>query len=135
MPDTEHPRGRDVSDTLTEARTVLSRAEHAIGRLERGPLEHLWDPSGCIPLSEDGRWKVAYDPDHDAITEALRAAVALLEPWRRTGRPAGTAAQRNAKRQGLTCVCGRLWASRPGPGHAASGACAEPGETHTQCTD
>ncbi|BBG20742.1 hypothetical protein RVR_P1128 (plasmid) [Actinacidiphila reveromycinica] len=135
MPDTEHPRGRDVSAALTEVRTVLSRAEHAIGSLERGPLEHMYDPTGCIPLSEGGRWKVAYDPDHDAITEALRAVVAILEPWRRTGRPAGTEAQRNAQRHGVTCVCGRLWASRPGPGHAISGTCTRSGETAPQHTD
>jgi hypothetical protein len=137
MPDTEHPRGRDASNTLTEARTVLSRTENALERLGRGPQEYLYETDGRTPLDgDDGSWARAYDPDHDAIAEALRAVVALLEPWRRTGRPAGTEAQRNATRRGVTCACGRrLWASHPGPGHTTSGTCAESGETSTQHTD
>ena len=60
--------GTRTSYPLTEARTVLSRAETAIFWLER-----------------DDRH--AADPDLDAILAALRTTVEALDPFRRTGRP------------------------------------------------
>ncbi|MFH8295110.1 hypothetical protein [Streptomyces sp. NPDC018059] len=108
-------RGRESSGALTEVRTVLSRAESA---LRDGPTEYLYTDDGRGLLhDEHGEWATAYDPDHDQIQQALATVVALLEPWRSTGRPPGTAQQRRAAQQGVRCHCGRLWADRVGPGH------------------
>ncbi|MER0443140.1 hypothetical protein ABR738_00865 [Streptomyces sp. Edi4] len=109
-------RGRESSAALTEARTVLSRAESA---LRNGPTEHLYTDDGRGLLhDEHGEWATAYDPDHEQIQQALASVVALLAPWRSTGRPPGTAEQRRATQKGVRCDCGRLWADRVGPGHA-----------------
>jgi hypothetical protein len=62
-------RGRDTSIELSEVRTVLSRAEHA-----------LWVVEGTRPYA--GR-----DPDSPEITAALQEVIGLLDRWRRTGRP------------------------------------------------
>lgn len=92
------PRGRETSNVLTEARTVLSRAETARdavvwdsykGNVTRGPDDWRRDwpgeempawyahgPSGEIP-----------DPDAEAIFAALDDVVRRLDPYRRTGRP------------------------------------------------
>lgn len=62
--------GRRTSQELTEARTVLSRAESALERLQ---------------------WVREYDqvrdPMHAQIEDALIRVRNLLEPYRRTGRP------------------------------------------------
>jgi hypothetical protein len=58
--------GRRTSHALTEARTVLSRAETGAYHLRR---------------HSEG------DPEAAAIVEALESVVELLEPFRRTGRP------------------------------------------------
>lgn len=62
--------GRRTSDELTEARTVLSRAESALDR-----LEHI------------RAWGADQDPMHQQIEDALIRVRNLLEPYRRTGRP------------------------------------------------
>ncbi len=62
--------GRRTSDELTEARTVLSRAESALERL-------LW-----IKHYESPR-----DPLHNEIENDLIRVRDLLEKYRRTGRP------------------------------------------------
>lgn len=62
--------GRRTSDELTEARTVLSRAESALDRL--GWIE--------VRAAQE-------DPEHEKIHAALSKVVELLEPFRRTGRP------------------------------------------------
>lgn len=69
-------RGRDTSYALTEARTVRQRA---ISALER--LDHIDENLGTY-YSED-----QIDPDTPEIRAALRQVVALLDPWKRTGRP------------------------------------------------
>ncbi|MFJ1695717.1 hypothetical protein ACIOHC_11285 [Streptomyces sp. NPDC088252] len=113
-----HPtRGREVSAALTEARTVLSRAESALSHLD-GPTEWLYELDGCTPLDDaNGDWIRAYDPDHDELVRSLTAVIALLEPWQRTGRPEGTEKQRQAAMRGIPCACGRLWAGRIPAGH------------------
>jgi hypothetical protein len=63
---TAEPVGRRTSHALTEARTVLSRAETGAWSLRR---------------------RAADDPEAAAIVEALEGVVELLEPFRRTGRP------------------------------------------------
>ncbi|MDX3165984.1 hypothetical protein PV516_19540 [Streptomyces scabiei] len=117
-------RGREVSRALTEARTVLSRAETAIEALHRGPSETLYDADGTKP-----RWHwpttPAYDPDHERIVQVLEAVTLLLSPWRRTGQPKGTRDQRDAALQGVTCTCGRRWVGRVGTGHVPT---TNPGE-------
>lgn len=62
--------GRRTSDELTEARTVLSRAESALDRLQW--IEH---------------YDAAQDPLHAEIKEALVRVRNIMEPFRRTGRP------------------------------------------------
>lgn len=62
--------GRRTSDELTEARTVLSRAESALERFE-------WIE----------RYVSIEDPEHEKIHAALTKVVELLAPFRRTGRP------------------------------------------------
>ncbi|MCF3105707.1 hypothetical protein IPZ58_29540 [Streptomyces roseoverticillatus] len=62
----------------------------------------------------------AYDPDHEQIQQALKTVIALLAPWRRTGRLPGTEEERRAARQGVACACGLMWADRVGAGHTAA---------------
>lgn len=69
-------RGRDTSPELTEARTVLSRAETALMQLEGMQRARA---------NGDG-WYGPEDPDHWAIADALKATVTALWPYRRTGR-------------------------------------------------
>lgn len=64
----EQPTGERVSPALTEARTVLSRAETACEQL-------------------DAYW-VRNDPDAEAIRAALEVAIEALAPFRRTRRKA-----------------------------------------------
>jgi hypothetical protein len=69
-------RGREVSNALTEARTVLQRARTARTVLADGQLTER-GPGGL-------RWR---DPDADAIAAALDQVVHLLAPWEKTGTP------------------------------------------------
>lgn len=80
-------RGRDTSQALTEVRTVLSRAEHALRVLQRGPTEWRYNSDGRPDFDWEGHWPKDYDPDHAEMVEALEKAVGLLAQWRRTGRP------------------------------------------------
>ncbi|MEU3399428.1 hypothetical protein [Streptomyces filamentosus] len=113
-------RGRDASSALTEVRTVLSRAEAA---LRDHPTERLYTDDGRgLLLDEQGQWATAYDPDHEQIQQVLATVIALLSPWRRTGRPKGTEEQRRAALRGVRCACGHMWAGRIGTGHTLSDA-------------
>ncbi|MFD5878444.1 hypothetical protein [Streptomyces yangpuensis] len=117
-------RGRDTSHALTEVRTVLSQAESALR--DGKPTELLYQADGRRGLYDDtGRQVHAYDPDHEQLQQALLSVIALLAPWRRTGRPAGTQDDRRATLRGVHCACGRLWAGRVGAGHSQNA----PGET------
>lgn len=62
-------RGRDTSRELTEVRTVHKRAMTAIERID-------WTSN-----------HYGLNPDSDAMRDALEQVVALLEPWKRVGRP------------------------------------------------
>lgn len=82
-------RGHEVTNALTEVRTVLSRAETALAILDRGPSE--WRQVGFEePNAADYRAPIHVrepDPDQDEMAEALREVVVLLARWRRTGGP------------------------------------------------
>ena len=71
-------RGRDVSQELTEVRTVLSRAESAICSIERYRAN---------PTKMDARYggNYGFDPDGKDMLSALGEVVELLERWRKTG--------------------------------------------------
>ena len=69
-PTSDPETGRRTSTELTEARTVLSRAESALER-----LEHVRE------------YDAVQDPVHAQIQDALIRVRNLLEPFRRTGRP------------------------------------------------
>jgi endogenous inhibitor of DNA gyrase (YacG/DUF329 family) len=82
-------RSRDVSEELTEVRTVLSRARHAretVRQFRDGEKVHVgtWDytttPSTYLPPD------VLSDPDTVAMVYALDVTIAALERWQRTGR-------------------------------------------------
>lgn len=85
----EPRRGRDVSEELTEVRTVLSRAINA-----RDTLRH-WRDGDYGPRG--GRWNqetqtrvggsVLPDVDVNEMINAMEGVIILLERWRRTGRP------------------------------------------------
>lgn len=93
-------RGRDVSDELTEVRTVLSRAESGLDRINwcenrRGEEQIVrWDfpegVSGGVPVYEP------YEPDQDNadMALALQDVVKILERWRKHGT---TASQRRRR--------------------------------------
>lgn len=70
-------RGRDSGPTLTEVRTVHKRAQAAISL-----IDGLGDTAN--PRHDPDR----VDPDHILIRAALSQTVALLAPWKRTGRTA-----------------------------------------------
>lgn len=78
-------RGAEKSYALTEVRTVLSRAETAIKLLESGPTEWRYDVE-WIDGERHSERITEYDPDHKDMIFALRAVVAQLERWRRTGK-------------------------------------------------
>lgn len=85
-------RGRDVSQALTEVRTVLTRAETA--RADLIELSYAgnrpgyrWDretrETHCdLPPSGE-----APDPDTEDMVAALDGVIASLARWRKTGRP------------------------------------------------
>lgn len=82
-------RGRDSGEALTSVRTVLSRAETALEEL--GPDGHRmeWPPKtgdrerDDYSVRKEGLFE---DPDAPAMRAALRTAIAVLSPWRKTGR-------------------------------------------------
>jgi hypothetical protein len=82
-------RGRDSGEALTSVRTVLSRAETALGELGPEGTRTEFPPrtgdqaQDNYPLRKAGRFE---DPDAPSMRQALRAVVALLDPWRKTGR-------------------------------------------------
>lgn len=82
-------RGRDSGEALTSVRTVLSRAETALGELGPDGARTEWPPKtgdreqDGYSVREAGMFE---DPDAPAMRQALRAVVALLGPWRKTGR-------------------------------------------------
>lgn len=89
-PDQEPPtdRGRHAGTALTEVRTVLSRAQTALQRLEdHSPLE--WPPLTGNPVLDgyrtraDGRFD---DPDLDDMIQILKITVGMLKRWERTGK-------------------------------------------------
>ncbi|MGW2213281.1 hypothetical protein [Streptomyces sp. NPDC001781] len=82
-------RGRDSGGALTSVRTVLSRAETALGELGPEGAKTEWPPrTGDFERDDYFARKAGKfeDPDAPAMRQALRAAVALLSPWRKTGR-------------------------------------------------
>ncbi len=84
--------GVDVTSVLGDVRTVLSRAETALGR-HNGTDFHR------------------YDPDGEEMAEALREVVRLLAPYRRTGRVSGV---KRCPKQHWNQRCGRP-VDHPGP--------------------
>lgn len=82
-------RGRDSGEALTAVRTVLSRAETALDELGPDGSKTEWPPRTGYRAQDDysvreaGRFE---DPDAPAMRTALRTAIALLSPWRKTGR-------------------------------------------------
>ena len=94
MPD--EGRGRDVSDELTEVRTVLSRAETALRSIHhlRKVVTHLVVNGTAEArrygiVDKPGIHRVDYrqDPDVEEMERALEATVNMLDRWRKTGRP------------------------------------------------
>jgi hypothetical protein len=81
-------RGRHAGHALTEVRTVLSRAQTALQRLEdHGPLEY--PPLTGNPVLDgyrtrsDGRFD---DPDLEDMIQILKITVGMLKRWERTGK-------------------------------------------------
>jgi hypothetical protein len=82
-------RGRDVGDELTEVRTVLSRAETALMTLRRYRDREITKYRVRTADDPPGReWVDDRTPDVDVheMIAALNKTVALLGPWRRTGK-------------------------------------------------
>lgn len=82
-------RGRDSGSALTSVRTVLSRAETALEELGPDGARNEWPPRTGDRERDDYAVRLAArfeDPDALAMRQALRAVVALLDPWRKTGR-------------------------------------------------
>jgi hypothetical protein len=71
-------RGRDVSQELTEVRTVLSRAESAVERLH----QYRYEPREVDPRYGGNE---GFDPDLDEMIDRLLIVVRLLARWRKTG--------------------------------------------------
>lgn len=93
-------RGKDVSDELTEVRTVLSRAETALARLgyyerRRGEPRILrWEVSAGTGKLGPVMGEYGTDPDIGQMKLALANAVLGLEQWRKAGT---TASQRRRR--------------------------------------
>lgn len=85
-------RGRDSGEALTSVRTVLSRAETALEELGSDGTKLEWPPRAGGRDDWDGyaKRKAAKfeDPDAPAMRTALQTVVAVLSPWRKTGRTA-----------------------------------------------
>ena len=67
-------RSRDVSVELSEVRTVLSRAETALDRLEGYQTGRYWRPAHD-----------SLDPDAQDMMDALKVTIEALSGWRRSG--------------------------------------------------
>lgn len=102
--------GRLSSGPLTEIRTVLSRAETALGvllrargrfsELELEPAEGHHEPDGLPQPSryagrmwQNTKWVVDKPairiphPDLDEMCDALQTAISAMKKWERTGAP------------------------------------------------
>lgn len=75
---TGYPRGGDVSQELTEVRTVCSRAESAILK-----ITHMTSHP-CVLDSRYGG-SAGYDPDAHEMLADLRDVVAVLAKYRKAG--------------------------------------------------
>ena len=75
---TGYPRGGDVSQELTEIRTVCSRAESAILKIER---------MHAHPYKLDAAWggNGGYDPEANEMLADLRDVVDILAKYRKAG--------------------------------------------------
>lgn len=74
----DRDRGRETSVNLTEARTVLSRAENALGlKNTKGWAGRSWET-------------LQRDEDYDEIRADLLEVVRILSKYRRTGPPRKT---------------------------------------------
>lgn len=84
--DARRDRGRDSGEALTVVRGVHSLAMDALEKL--GPLGTAleWPPKGDHPNYAERRAHRFEDPDAEAMRDALERVVALLDPWRKTGR-------------------------------------------------
>jgi hypothetical protein len=71
-------RGHDVSQELTEVRTVLNRATSARAAIERYRNE---------PREVDPRYggNEGFDPDIEDMLSALSLCIEVLQRWRKTG--------------------------------------------------
>lgn len=81
----EYDPNKDVSGPLTEVRTVLSRAETALETLVTGGTVLRWDGKQQWTNGQWDRGTPIDHPDGDEMVAALRQAVVLLSPWRKTG--------------------------------------------------
>lgn len=89
VPGASADRGRDSGEALTSVRTVLSRAETALEELGPDGAKREWPPKTGDREQDDYSVRLAgkfEDPDATAMREALRTVVAVLSPWRKTGR-------------------------------------------------
>lgn len=89
VPGAAADRGRDSGEALTSVRTVLSRAETALEELGPEGARTEWPPKTGDRERDrysDREARMFEDPDAPAMRQALRAVVALLGPWRKTGR-------------------------------------------------
>lgn len=88
--------GRMQSTLLTEVRTVLSRAETALGsgqwiqeaelHIKPGVFRRLPDATEPPFCAHVGRESIPH-PEREEILQALEKVVELLAPWRKTGTP------------------------------------------------
>lgn len=82
-------RGRDSGEALTSVRTVLSRAETVLEELGPEGSRIEWPPKTGDPAHDAYSVRTAWrfeDSDAPAMRTALRTAIAVLSPWRKTGR-------------------------------------------------
>lgn len=82
-----HPRSSDVSDVLTEVRTVLSRSESALRTIENdmrrdGETKRDYTHGYGKPPVE---YAYAADPDAGRIRERMQIVIAELDHWRKCG--------------------------------------------------
>lgn len=89
VPGSSTDRGRDSGEALTSVRTVLSRAETALEELGPDGTKREFPPK-TGDRERDGwsarKAQAFEDPDAPAMRAALRTAIAVLSPWRKTGR-------------------------------------------------
>lgn len=85
---TTYARGNETSEALTEVRTVLSRAESALERLEheRASIGIKLPEYQLSWREHDADGYFTGDPDLAPMIGALNDVVRSLDRWRRTGR-------------------------------------------------